>query len=442
VAEGPPKSVVMPPKKLADVNPVLAKRLFGVTITPDAKNGKPEYHSGKPEYNIFHVLGLDLPDTKDAAAGPEAMPPVRPPMDGMNKPGKGGPPGANLYFDAWSLEPPEGGLGDKMGDNKGLKPPMVKNPMGDPMKKGPNKGDPIVPEQPAFPVWERDGLVRFIDPDVVPGRKYQYLIQVRMKNPNFGKNEVVAFKALADMEELPPSEWKLTPIVTIPEDYYLYAVAQQAIDDAKNIDGKKKNTPPDLTHVKDQTSFQIHQWTETAVIEKDNDRFVIGDWVIAKKQIVKRGESIGAKALVHAPVWDKDQDVFEVPKQQKDPNPKAKKNSLIAGFHMDFNKSEADRPILVDFTGGKRVKNGALEEETAVEALVLAPDGSLIVLNSRTSDANPRDGADGIQADIPEGVRRQQRFEAARRRSLDVQGLQSRPIDLKGGTGGMKLPGA
>jgi hypothetical protein len=65
----------------------------------------------------------------------------------------------------------------------------------------------------------------------------------------------------------------------------------------------------------------------------------------------------------------------------------------------------------VDFVGGKRYKGAAIEEETAVEALILTPDGTLRVLNSRA-------GTDAIQEEDPNDstlTSRQDRVLSARR---------------------------
>jgi hypothetical protein len=40
-------------------------------------------------------------------------------------------------------------------------------------------------------------LVRFIDVGRTPGQTYQYKVSVRMKNPNFGKESLVANAAMA-----------------------------------------------------------------------------------------------------------------------------------------------------------------------------------------------------------------------------------------------------
>jgi hypothetical protein len=187
----------------------------------------------------------------------------------------------------------------------------------------------------------------------------------------------------------------------------------------------QKNDP--FYVAKDQTTFQIHQWTENAARNSNNrDPLVIGDWAIAERVKVRRGEPIGSQAFVQVPFWHKDKDMFELPVMQE------KKMQPKPGFKMDF-KADSERPFLVDFVGGKRYKGAAIEEETAVEALILTPDGTLRVLNSRA-------GTDAIQEEDPNDstlTSRQDRVLSARRRVAAVLRQGSDPNHPKNGP----LPG-
>jgi hypothetical protein len=366
------------------------------------------------DYNIYHVLGL-YPPTK---AVEEKRPfELREAAGGFN-PGR--------YFAAWNIstagpEKVPGGLSESV-----VRPerPMVEP---NPQKKSKPGEDPGT----IFPKWDRDALVRFIDPDVVPGKSYQYVIQVRLANPNFGKNDLVAFKDLAAVQELPPSPWVWTPVIDIPQEYFVYGVDQHLLDAwAAGFQAYKDPPKTDPFYVaKDQTTFQIHQWTENAPRDSNNrEPLVIGDWAIAERVKVRRGEPIGLQAFVQVPFWHKDKDIFELPVMQE------KKMHPKPGFKMDF-KTESDRPFLVDFGGGKRYKGTttAIEEETAVEALILAPDGKLKVLNSRA-------GTDAIQEEDPNDATltsRQDRVISSRRRVAAVLRQGSDPMNPKNGP----LPG-
>jgi hypothetical protein len=371
------------------------------------------------DYNIYHVLG-QFPPPK--AAEEEKPFPARENAGG-NNPGR--------YFAPWDINPAGGAAVPGNG-------PRLETPMGPKLKKNP-MAKPGDDPGAVFPNWDRDALVRFIDPDVVPGKSYQYVIQVRMANPNFGKKDLVAFNDLALAQELVPSPWVPTPIIHIPHEYFVYGVDQHLLD--AWAAGFQANNALAKTHpfyvAKDQTTFQIHQWTEKARDTKNNgDPYVIGDWVIAERVKVRRGEQIGFQAFVQVPFWQKDKDVFELPMMQD--KKKQSKPGFMPGFMMDF-KADSDRPVLVDFVGGKRYKGTttALEEETAVEALILSPDGKLTVLNSRA-------GTDAVQEEDPNDptiqTSRQDRVISAQRRVREVfHGGSGDPVNPK--IPGPKVPG-
>ena len=118
------------------------------------------------------------------------------------------------------------------------------------------------PGQPSYAAWERDAVVRFVDPDVKPGKTYAYAIQVRIANPNFGKNAKVAFDFLATVPELQDNtSWVTTPSITIPQDYFLYAIDQHQYDRLINPPAKEnKEAEKAYATSPQETTFQIHQW--------------------------------------------------------------------------------------------------------------------------------------------------------------------------------------
>ena len=323
------------------------------------------------DMNVYHVLGKK-PVDRNAAANPGV--PVNP-AEG------------DRYYSAWDIDPP-----------KAAEPGAVQ-PVGEGKLPIKPKGVAEVPGSVAYPPWERDALVRFIDVDVKPGYSYFYAVRVRLANPNFGKEvKDVQFARLATSPELDPSDWVETPRISIPEEYHLYTVDQKLIDDS--AEGKIFKGPPPLYKpdvVARETTFQIHQWLPSGsdLLVAVADPYVIGDWVICERQTVRKGEYIGKGNVLLTPAWSKLKDTFEVP-LNKDPDPKVKLGPR--GLHLDLLmeyrtpvkdgddvkwKIERKAPVLVDFTGGKRLnRSNQLEDETAVDALVLMPDGKLKVLNS------------------------------------------------------------
>jgi hypothetical protein len=416
------KRVPIAEKNLRKAEPALAARLFGKSLDKDL--------------NPFHVLGLFAPPPDEVKNNGAPMPPIMRP--GM-RPGMEMGMGANKdtagkYFSAWDIEPPvlempggpEGG-GPKIGP--GVRPPM---PMGVPMPGIDPGGAGAAPVAP----WERDALVRFIDADVKPGKTYSYAIQVRIANPNYKQDAKVQAAFLAAIPELADG-WVTTPSITIPYDYFLYAVDQQQLDEwAKEVPGKKP-APSDIKLPKEAIPFQIHEWVGT---KKDEDKEMpraIGDWAIAPRQVVHKGERIGVISQVPVPVWEELREAFVVPTIKGDPK---KRIPDKLGIRVKL-KLENEAPVLVDFSGGKRMQPGTsrFEEDTAVEALIMTPDGKLRVQNSR-------DDADALQAEAyvqglpPNGISRQQRWQALQRRVTDLQ-TQAAPPETPGAPGGLKLPG-
>ncbi len=251
-------------KDLRVVEPILSARLFGDVKNVDKRIDK--------DFNVFHVLGEFAPpaDEVKPAVGPA-----------IGKKPIGRPPACRTRIririrEATSV--PGTSIRRKPRRDRA---PLPCSPRGKPMPRTP---------PPAFPPWERDAVVRFIDADVQPGKTYSYAIQVRIANPNYKKDDKVAAAFLATVAELQDNaSWVTTPSITIPEDYFVYAIDQYLFDEAANPSLKKETKLP-----KDATTFQIHQWVSEKLDQVKADRYVIGDWAIAERLVVRKGERIGA----------------------------------------------------------------------------------------------------------------------------------------------------
>lgn len=409
------KKIPITEKELKAGDLALYNRLFGKNLAKD--------------FNPFHVLGQFVPPEEAKNAVPGANPmmvrpnPMPVGMDGMGKNGS-----TYQYFNAWDIDPP-------MAE-------MPEQPEG-PAPKGP-RGKPPVPmpgfEMPGginapFAPWERDALVRFIDADVKPGKTYSYAIQVRLANPNYKQDTKVQAAFMAAVAELTDA-WVTTPSITIPYDYFLYAVDQKQLDEWMK-DVKKS----DIKLPKEATPFQVHQWADELRDEGTNQKYQIGDWAIAGRQIVHKGDHIGVVAQIPVPVWNKDKQAFDI-NTVKGNKKKGEPDKLGVKVRL---KPESEAPILVDFSGGRRMRpnNIGVEEETAVDALILTPDGKLRLQNSR-DDAAAVQAEAYVQGQPPRGVSRQDRWLALQRRVIELQSL-AMPQDTGGpGTGGppnIKLPG-
>lgn len=400
-------------KELREVDITLSNRLFG---DPD-NMGKLKLET---DFNVFQVLGQIAPPV-DETAQPAQQPnmPVRPGLPGM--PGAGN--AAGKYFDAWDIDPPNGG--SKGGNVMPGPGPM---PMPNPKKGSKTNPNAKDQNQPVWAAWERDAVVRFIDADVQPGKTYAYAVQVRIANPNYKKPaEKVAFEMLARDPELPvdASTWVSTPSITIPQNYFLYAMDQHQYDQTINPPAKVNKSVEDAYKLpKEATTFQIHQWLGSDKYDQriaEREPYAIGDWGIIERQVVRKGARIGAEEWIVVPVWKKMKEAFELPRM-----PQGKKQPDAIGAHLRF-KDDDKAPVLIDFTGGKKMKpnNTAVEEETAVDALILTPDGKLRVHNSR-DDAYAKEMVIQIQ-DQQQLMTRQERVLETRKRIDEVRQATAPP---------------
>jgi hypothetical protein len=230
-------------------------------------------------------------------------------------------------------------------------------------------------------------LLRFIDVDVEPAKKYKYHFRVRIANPNFGKTTEVSALDWSKIKELPAGEWTSTEPISIPQESFYYAVDQWEIGKITNPKAPLAtsiNPPlresidyPNVNHnLAEMTPVQIHRWINRFQAEDGADIF-IGDWVIAERLLIKRGELIGRKkVIVEVPEWHDNKNRFDWGK-------------FASGKHsarftpVNFLLDETKIPVLVDFRGPKKIDDGA------TELLVLEADGKLSTRNSRV-DSDPR----------------------------------------------------
>jgi hypothetical protein len=305
-------------------------------------------------------------------------------------PGPLGGPGMANRGGAHNFHPFEGGLG---GGAPGASPPGAGYPQPGAGKFGPRPAAPAASATTSSDTWRADALIRFIDVGVEPGKIYCYELQVRMLNPNYNKPTEVAFEGLAKDKELPPSPVTRTPTIKIPPEYALYAVDQDKLDEKKEkaSGGLNKN---------DHTFLQIHRWFDSA-INADGEPYKVGDWAVRERELVRRGDYIGQFGMItEVAIWNKVKQSFEIP-TSANPDLKTKtKEPRKNGIPLDFvppgdaKKGQLLQPLLVDFEGGRRdvvAFKLPVKDESAVDALILMPDGKLKVRNSRNdSDSKMR----------------------------------------------------
>src|SRR5439155_12957125 len=138
----------------------------------------------------------------------------------------------------------------------------------------------------------------------------------------------------------------------------LYLVNQPILDEwsGPGLPGKLPKGAAGLKTPKDHARLQVHRWVATAPDPRGHQDYVIGDWVIAERVDVRRGQPIGVDATAMPRVWVKVDDRFEVPRSLVKDAKNPKISVLKPGIKMDLLPEGADRtsaPLLVDFHGNQ-----------------------------------------------------------------------------------------
>jgi hypothetical protein len=240
-------------------------------------------------------------------------------------------------------------------------------------------------------------MVRVVDVNIEPGKHYKYRLKMKMANPNY-QNPNVASPEYKEKEELKSDDWyELPQIVSVPQELYYYVV-----DEAQNYTNRnrdkftmpRESVPRESAQYRllfnqrspapDQVVFQFHRWVEqTQQSRKDTEMIPVGEWAVADRVFVSRGEYIGRKVIVDLPIWKYTQNTFILPAESTKINRKAGKPNT--GIDVDFGQDPAENNmILVDFEGGRGVSvpGTKISDDCATEVLMLTPDGKLQARNS------------------------------------------------------------
>ena len=285
-------------------------------------------------------------------------------------------------FDVFSPAPVATGA---TGEGPGMAPPAF-NPTGTVGAGG------FVPGAPAMMPGLAQGqdvepavhnLVRFIDVDIQPGETYEYRVQIRMGNPNYKRTKDVASPAYAEGAEL-LSEWSKVPIIlSLPEEQSCYLVDQRK-EDEKSFKGLYSEDS------KRQVPMQIHKWFLNTGAATQN--LSVGDWAVAERVSVFRGEFVGRQVIAKIPLWIYFFEGFGLLP------PKFTKGVKTGdGILVDFSPDRKDRPdfLLVDFEGpeythervksvgpdARQVISKVEDRDRMIEVYIINPLGQLEVHN-------------------------------------------------------------
>lgn len=317
---------------------------------------------------------------KQDAKGP-ALPPPPSKFKGEGNPFKrDNAPNAGLY---------------NPGEGAGLFPPGFGKGKG-PMDMGPaTTGTPGSSEPPDHI------FVRVCDMDVREGLVHEYRIRVKLKNPNYGKKELVSKASDADNEELPPLDehwYVFSQKLSIPQGGYHYVV------DPTKPDPKASRPLP--TPKEGQAVIQFQRWYEYLDVS-EKLREPVGDWVLSEL-IATRGMFVTGKAFSPLPFWSSIENAFvmrEIPGEITPKGKEPRKGVILEPVRPKF-------LLAVDISGGKvraRIPPNpgektnrmvVTEDEATAEVLFMYPDGSLDLRSST------RDRADVDRKDREEKFRK------------------------------------
>jgi hypothetical protein len=214
-------------------------------------------------------------------------------------------------------------------------------------------------------------LVRFYDTDVKPGMTYQYRVQVRMANPCYKKTDRAVSKNITIDKEIRGAWAEMPEVVRVPDEMLFYAV------DEKRSEGY---------YYSDKVAMQVQEWLETIQTDPNNraSTFLVGDWSILERDLVRRGEYIGAVKETDVPVWWPTAKKFLFALHPDDAKKRpAGSRAKPKGVPLNFDT----RALLVDFEGGKQTfqaPDKKVSDESQIEILVLTKDGKLLVRDNKT----------------------------------------------------------
>jgi len=247
-------------------------------------------------------------------------------------------------------------------------------------------------------------LVRILDATVKPGESYKYRVRVKMTNPNYAtdpkKRTDIAYPKLAEAEEL-KSEWSEIPTtVRVPPDVLYYAVDEKHEEEKENA-GKKgservkyKGQNHEGTPERGrQLVFQIHQWFDSFT-NKSKSKEAVGDWLLAERVFVNRGEYFEREQKVEVPVKPINVENFELAQVPGAGLSKQQKTQVPILF--------GDKSVLLDFETAEVVyKRGApgkdgeparpgqdIKDRPTNEVLILAEDGRVLAHDADTDAAD------------------------------------------------------
>jgi hypothetical protein len=185
--------------------------------------------------------------------------------------------------------------------------------------------------------------------------------------------------------------------VTVGQETFLYAA-----NDVKPADAKEAAKLPQVK-TDYQTTVQVHRWLEEAkpVGATDLQAFPVGEWVVADRVLVNRGEYLAPKVDMELPTWVITEEKWGLATLKNSAKKKVVPMEITSGTGLD-------RTLLVDFQGGPGSKHDKVTDATPnpaggpdkvafttvkdndpLELMLLTPDGRLVVRDGKADTEDP-----------------------------------------------------
>jgi hypothetical protein len=234
-------------------------------------------------------------------------------------------------------------------------------------------------------------LVRVIDVAVAPGTTYEYRLRIVMANPNYKRRDV-ANPADAEKAEL-KSDWSKNPIIAhVETEVHYYSVDQKDLQAGRDDEDEKKlYRGPHATeniNKNEKVVLQAHRWFGVTP-SRDGKELRLGEWAVAERIPVVRGEYVGRFERVEVPIWGPRRQEFAI---ATDGSKTKRRPGVDLWFGYESKNKNQPEAILIDFEGGRLVYNRTVRrpedaprikqvlDEYVTQALLLNPEGRLMLL--------------------------------------------------------------
>ncbi len=231
-------------------------------------------------------------------------------------------------------------------------------------------------------------LIRVVDsdPNLRAGVAYRYRIQLTIKNPNFGKKDLVSQPSDAEIKDIVGPWSTVDNVISLPRESFLYAV-DPSTQEKKASDPKAKQAVSSLKP--GQAMMQIQRWLPQ--IKIDTYKEPLGDWLVANT-IVTEGTYFGSKELVEVPLWSSESKNFVIRKTMAIRDAKSK--NPVRGVLVDTTRTDM---IVADVEGGDSSMGSSANPNKKVtdscdrEILLISDDGSMVQVFSELAGTRNAD---------------------------------------------------